>query len=106
MTLRWQRRELEAARAFGKQRQHRLRFQSAPDVEPIELASGILIQLEVKSRAKLPGWLTKAFEQALRYSPRAIPVAILSERGGSAIAALPLTAFAHIAGVDPGKVGG
>lgn len=104
MTVRWARRELEAARALGVVRQRRLRFESKGDVEPIELPCGVLIQPEVKTRKRLPRLLVKALEQARQYEPSAIPVAIVSEAGGSAIACLPLRAFVFIAGLEPAKV--
>jgi hypothetical protein len=100
------RRELEAAKALFGRRQLRWRFDSIGDLEPVELLCGVVIQVEVKARKRLPKLLTAALEQARRYEPNAIPVAVISEFGGQALAVLPLHAFAHIAGVSPVKVGG
>jgi len=100
------RRELEAARALAGQRQHRLRFESIGDLAPIDLPCGIVIQVEVKTRKHLPKLLTAALEQARRYEPSAVPVAVISETGGRALAVLSLTAFAAICGLEPAKIAG
>lgn len=97
-------RELEAAKLLGGRRQLRLRFESRPDLDPIELPSGFVLQPEVKTRRRLPRLITRALEQARRYEPAAVPLAIVSEYGGEAIACLPLRAFAAIVGLDPAQV--
>jgi len=93
------RREREAAKELGTVRVHRSRFESAPDVRPVLLACGLTLQPEVKTRARLPALLRQALAAARRYLPDAVPVAVVSESGGEAIACLPLRAFAVIAGI-------
>lgn len=95
------RREREAAAVLGSKRVHRSRYESAPDVEPVTLPSGHVLSVEVKTRARLPVLLTRALEQAAGYAPDAIPCAVLSETGGTALLVLPLAAFAAIVGVSP-----
>lgn len=96
----WSRREREAARALGGRRVVRHRGQSAPDVEPIKLGDGTVLQLEVKHRKRLPGLLTAALSQALGYSPEAVPVAVVSQHRQAALAVLRLADFARLVGVE------
>jgi hypothetical protein len=96
------RREREAAKILGTERvRYRPRFVSAPDTQPVRLANGTILQPEVKDRKRLPKLITKALEQASRYRPGAIPLAILSERGGPPIVCLSLAAFAELLGIAP-----
>ena len=93
------RREREAAKILGTRRIPRAYGLSAPDVEVLQLASGERIQAEVKHRKRLPALLVGALEQALRYEPTAIPMAVVSEYGGQAIACLPLRDLARLLGI-------
>lgn len=96
----WSRREREAARALGSRRVVRHRGQSAPDVAPVVLPGGEVLQPEVKHRKRLPRLLADALSQALRYEPGATPVAIVSEHRGAALAVLRLADFARLVGVE------
>ena len=95
----WARRERSAARALGGQRIVRARGQSAPDVAVVELPSGERLQPEVKHRARLPRLLVAALAQALRYTPDATPLAVVSERGGPQLAVLYLVDLARLLGI-------
>jgi hypothetical protein len=76
------RREEQLAAVLETERvKHRPRFEKAPDVLPIALANGVVIQAESKSRKKLPRWLIDAIEQAEGYTPGAIPLVSLFELG-------------------------
>jgi hypothetical protein len=95
-------REREAANVLGTRRVRRSRYESAPDVERVQLADGTVLSVEVKSRARLPALLRDAIAQATRYAPDgAVPVAVVSEKGGTALACVPLRAFAALVGVAP-----
>ena len=49
--------------------------------------------------------LVRALDQARRYfGPGTIPLVVVSELGGAAIACLPLAAFAKLVGLDPSKL--
>lgn len=96
----WRRREREAAASLGSRRVVRHRGESAPDVEPVALPGGEVLQPEVKHRKRLPRLLSKALAQALRYEPGATPVAIVSEHRGAALAVLRLADFARLVGVQ------
>ncbi len=48
------RRERQSARALGTARVRRRIGERAPDVEPVTTSSGVTLQAEVKSRARLP----------------------------------------------------
>lgn len=94
------RRELEAARVLGTRRVvHRSRYKSKPDVEPVTLPDGTVLQPEVKTRSALPKLVTNALGQARQYAPGAVPLAILSEKGGAAVAVLPLRDFVRLVGI-------
>jgi hypothetical protein len=95
------RREREAAELLGSRRVIRLRGESAPDIEPVVLPCGVRLVVEVKTRKRLPRLATVALSQARSYgAPDDVPLAVLSETGGEALAALPLRAFRRIAGLD------
>ena len=98
-------RELEAAKVLGTKRVHRSRYERAPDVQPLRLPSGHVLQLEIKTRAKPVALIAKALEQATTYTPSAVPVAVISSTGGHATACIPLAAFAEIIGVRAPKIG-
>lgn len=99
-------RERETAGLLGSKRVHRAPKESAPDVEPIRLPNGDLLQPEVKNGMKrCPRTLVKALEQAVRYTRSAVPVAVFSDVGGAAIACLPLKDFSRLIGVSPEKLG-
>ena len=95
-------REREAAAILGSKRVRRTsRFDSAPDVQLVTLPCGVVLSPEVKTRAKLPVYLSNALEQARGYAPEgAEPIAIISETGGRALAVIDARAFARIAGIN------
>lgn len=95
----WRQRERDAAKALGTRRVRRAIGESAPDVEPVRLASGEVLSVEVKHRAKLPALLTAALAQAARYAPAAVPVAVVSQRGGRQLACLSLANLARLLGI-------
>jgi hypothetical protein len=99
------RREREAAAVLGSKRVHRKRGQKAPDVVPIRFADGSVIVPEAKTRAKLPKWLKAALDQARGYHRGAVPLVVLSETGGQAIAVIPLTDLATLVGIRAPKDG-
>jgi hypothetical protein len=94
-------REREAAKVLGVARVHRSRYQAAPDLELVVLPDGTKLSVEVKTRARLPALLRAALAQAARYAPDAVPVAVVSEKGGTALACLELKAFAALVGLAP-----
>lgn len=94
-------REREAAKVLKTTRVHRSRYQAAPDVELVQLADGVRLVVEVKTRKRLPALLRDALAQARRYAPDAVPVAVVSETGGHALAVLELRTFAALVGLAP-----
>lgn len=96
------RREREAASLLGTKRVHRSRYEKAPDVEPVPLPCGLVLSVEVKTRAKLPRLVTKALEQAEGYGVTGqVPAVVMSETGGEALIVLPLRAFVRAVGLEP-----
>jgi hypothetical protein len=96
------RRERQAAALLGTTRVHRGRYESAPDLEPVVLPSGVRLLAEVKTRSALPALVTKALDQAAGYAaPGDVPAAVLSATGGEPVIVLPLRAFRRIAGLEP-----
>lgn len=93
-------REREAARIVGSARVHRGRA-SAPDVRPVVLEHGRgTIGIEVKHRKNLPAVILAALAQARGYFARGtICVGVISQRGGEAIACLPLRDLAQLLGL-------
>jgi hypothetical protein len=89
---------LGTARLGGTRKQERV-----ADAEPVRLADGRLLQPEVKSCLRLPKRLTAALDQARRYCPDAIPLAVFSERGQrGALAVLDAEVLAELLGIrDP-----
>ena len=93
--------ERATAKALGGQRVRRSRFESAADLEPIELPCGLVVQCECKARAALPVLVTDALDQARKYAPEgAIPVAVLRAKGAAPMVVLSLEHFALIAGAS------
>ncbi len=92
-------RERAAGKVLGVRRVWRDRGESAPDLVPVEVA-GVVLQPEVKHRAKLPAYLVAALEQAKRYAPEAEPLAVISAHGGSALAVVDLRVFARLVGLE------
>ena len=91
--------ERAVARALCTTRtRHRGRFESAPDVAPVLLASGHTLTVESKARATVPRWLVGALAQAERYLPSAIPVAVVSG-AGARLAVLRLEDLAALVGL-------
>ncbi len=100
------RREREAAAALGTERvRFRPRFVAAPDVLPVRLPTGDVLQAEVKTTKRAPKRVLDALEQARKYTPDAIPVAVISQTGGAAIACLPLADFVRLLGLKDPKPG-
>ena len=91
--------ERAVAKALGVERtRHRGRFESAPDVAPVLLASGHTLTVESKARGSVPRWLVGAVEQAAKYLPSAIPVAVVSG-AGARLAVLRLEDLAALVGL-------
>lgn len=80
--------EFRGAALLHTTRVRRVLYKSTPDVEPVRLASGRLLQGEVKSRKRLPRWLRRALEQARGYLVGSVPVVLLFEPGGEPLALL------------------
>lgn len=76
----------------------RERFESAPDVRPVRLPSGAMLTIESKARSRVPRWLVAAVEQAAKYLPGAVPVAVVSG-GPRRLAVLPLIDLARLVGL-------
>jgi hypothetical protein len=92
-------REREAAKILGSKRVVGRRYEKAPDMEPVVLPSGDRLICECKTRAKLPSLLVKALAQAASYDSTAIPIAVISQTGGHALAVIDLRAFAKLLGI-------
>jgi hypothetical protein len=90
---------------LGTRRVQRSRFQRAPDVEAVRLPSGETLQPEVKTRARAPRLVLDALDKARAYLPGAIPVAVISQTGGEAIACLPLRDLARLLGITAAVAG-
>ncbi len=91
--------ELAVARALGTTRtRNRSRFESKPDMEPVTLESGAVLSIESKARGSVPRWLVGAVEQAARYLPSAVPVAVVSG-AGVRLAVLRLEDLAALVGL-------
>lgn len=93
--------ELVTERVLGGERVHRSRFESAPDLEPLTLPCGLVVQIECKARAALPVLVVDALDQARKYAPEgALPVAVLRAKGAAPIVVLSLAHFALISGAQ------
>lgn len=98
--------ERRTARALRTERITRARGKSAPDVCAVRDREGEVYQPECKSGLRrLPTVIRKALVQARGYAPDAVPVAVVSDVGGEAVACLPLEAFARLLGVAPARLG-
>ncbi len=74
--------EIRAASLLGVERLGGSRKKEhVPDTMPVRLSDGRLLQPEVKSRAKLPGALVKALQQATAYAPTSEPIAVFYAKG-------------------------
>lgn len=93
--------EKTTADVLGTKRVRRSRFQKAPDVFAVTLPSGHTLQAECKTRKRLPGLVLEALKQAKGYTPGAIPVAVIRQKGGRAIACLDLRVLAGLLGLAP-----
>lgn len=94
--------ERTAAAALGSRRVARIGSKRRePDLAPIVLATGETLVAECKSRKRLPRLLVEALEQARRYAPGAVPIAVLREAGSRALVALELEAFVRLTGIAP-----
>lgn len=89
----------------GERVKNRPRFASAPDILPRRLPTGEVLQLEVKSTKRLPKRVLAALEQARRYTPSAIPIAVFVPFGGRAIACLALEDLARLVGLRAAPIG-
>jgi hypothetical protein len=94
----WAYAERRAAKALGGVRVKRRRGQKAPDIWAVRLPSGELLQPECKSRKRKSKLVEDALVQAANYTPTAIPVAVISSRGGRPIACVYLDDFAKLVG--------
>jgi hypothetical protein len=100
------RREEEAARVLGTVRvRYRPRHVSAPDALPQRLPDGTVLQVEIKSTKRPPKRILDALDQARRYTPDAVPIAVIAPFGGGAIACLPLVDLARLVGLRAPEVG-
>jgi hypothetical protein len=100
------RRETEVATIVGRERvRFRPRFVAAPDVLPLRLPDGTVLQLEVKSSKRPPKRIVAALEQAKRYTPGAVPIAVIAPFGEPAIACLPLDDLARLVGIRAPRAG-
>ena len=89
--------EQHVADALGGERvKYRPRYMSAPDIRPIRLKDGSEIQVEAKTRKRLPAIVLEALRQAERYARGAIPVGVIREKGGRALAVLWLPHLASL----------
>ena len=79
------------------------RFEASPDILPIALPGGELLQLECKRRKAVPAYVTKGVAQCRRYSPDAVPVVVLREDRGEAFAVLPLADLVRLVGLFGGE---
>lgn len=101
MHARAARRERQTAKVLGTERVRRKRGERAPDIRPIELPNGARLQAEVKSRKRLPALVTAALRQATGYTPDAIPLVAIYEKGArDGVACVPLSRFAALVGLD------
>lgn len=97
------RRERQTAAALGTERVKRKRGERAPDVKPIRVQTGHILQAECKSRVKLPRIAKLALEQARGYLQSAIPLSVVFEKGAEGrdgIVSLRLGDFAALVGLD------
>ena len=70
---------------------NRPRYTKSPDVLPVKLPNGFVLQGESKSRGKLPKWIYDSLAQAEGYTPNAIGLVALYQKGSSeALAVLRL----------------
>ncbi|MFO0665072.1 MAG: hypothetical protein U0174_14055 [Polyangiaceae bacterium] len=94
--------ERDAAKVLGGERvRYRARYESAPDIRPIRLQDGRTLQAEAKTRKRLPAIVLEALAQAERYARGAIPVGVIRQRGGKALAVLWLPHLASLLGIEP-----
>lgn len=99
-------RERRCARILGTTRVVRKTKGRAPDVVAFRLENGDVVQPEVKNGMKrCPRVLVKALQQALSYTPGAVPMAVFSDVGGQEVACVPLKDLARWIGVAPEKLG-
>jgi hypothetical protein len=96
-------RDLEhvTAKVLGTKRVRRSRFEKAPDVFAVTLATGHTLQAECKTRKRVPKLILDALKQARGYTPDAIPLAVIRQKGGRAIACLDLRILAGLLGLAP-----
>jgi hypothetical protein len=78
---------------------HRSRYERAPDVQPVRLPDGTVLQPESKTRGKLPRWILEAVEQARGYLAGAVPLVVLSETGGEPLGMMPLRDLSRLLGL-------
>src|SRR5262245_50359260 len=89
-----------AAEIVGGERLPFRAYVKQPDIWPVKLASGDVLQLECKAGEKrTPRCVVKALEQARGYAPEAVPVAVFGDVGGEPIACLPLRDLARLLGL-------
>ena len=95
------RRERQAADLFGTVRvKKKDRYDAVPDVLPVRLASGEVLSIEVKTFGNGLKKVRDALDQARRYTPSAVPVAVCSKTGEEPVACLPAKDLARVLGLS------
>lgn len=99
--------EQRLADALGTSRvKYRPKFAKAPDVLPVRLPNGFLLQGESKAKKKLPKWLFDAIAQAESYTPNAIALVSLTQLGSAeALAVLRLRDLLLLLGLQQPAAG-
>lgn len=93
--------ERKAARLIGGRRVVRARYEVAPDILPIALPSGELLQLECKKRRAIPTYVREGLAQCARYTPDAVGVVVIEETRGEPLAVLRLRDLVRLLGIAP-----
>jgi hypothetical protein len=94
--------EKRTAKLLKTQRvKHRPRFKSAPDMLPVTLASGAVLQPEAKKRKTIPAYVREGLDQCRRYTPDAVPCVVIEQRRGEPIACVPLALLVQLLGIAP-----
>ena len=96
--------EHDAADAFQGERVVRAIGECAPDVKCRQLPNGDWVQVECKSRKRLPAVIMRARAQAIGYAPGCIPLVVVRQVGGAALAVVDLEVLARWVGLDVSKL--
>lgn len=96
--------ERDAAKALRSARTGRVGCrQRHADVAPV-VVEGLTLSPEAKHRRRLPRLIVDGLAQAASYVRGSVPLLVIRELGGRAVACLPLDAFVRIAGIDAGAL--